>query len=124
MYTWPPATFGFLLSALLASPAGGAVPPVHTVQVMVSNAANMAPLDGATVCIGTADDPDASGRRTTTNGRATFNVGTGNWLVTAWRSGFTVGHARVSVTRTTKTVRAGIVLRSTTEPTTNPCGAP
>jgi hypothetical protein len=90
--------------------------------VTVTNAANSAPLDGAYVCVGTSANRTAVGRRTTSNGLATFeSVGEGNWTVTVWRTGFAVATSNVSVIATTPaTTTRAFVLSAGSAP--DPCG--
>lgn len=66
--------------------------------VFVRNQANQAPLDGATVCVGTPTSRAAHGRRSTANGVAVFeSVPDGTWTVTAWRSGYAAAQNTLTV---------------------------
>jgi hypothetical protein len=90
------------------------------VRVFVINAANQAPLDSVTVCIGTTTNAASVGRRTTTNGEAIFDgVAPGVYAVRAWRSGFSAGQASVSVGSTATFVQQSLTLSAGSAP--DPC---
>ena len=107
--------------SLIALAAAAGAQAATRLTVTVTNQGNMAPLDGAVVCVGTSTNRAQHGRRTTANGVAIFeSIPDGNWTVTAWKSNFTVGTSSLSVTSTSPAnTGRGIVLPSGTA--SDPC---
>ena len=72
--------------------------------VLVRSQATQAPLDGAVVCVGTAVNRSAQGRRSTANGAAVFDsIPDGDWLITTWKSNFATAQSSLLVNRMTGT---------------------